>query len=246
MSKPTDFNDLLQLAGLDAVRLQVEEAKHNSANLWPEAINLQELAKKEPSAPQFIMPGWIPCGYATMFSGHGGAGKSSISLVLIVCIALGRKFYGNSVEQRKVLFLSCEDRIQVIHWRLHHICRFFGISIDVLFENLFILDLVGHDNIIYQPSRNNKPLTPIYIELSNRMKQYGAQVLVVDGISDTFDGNENSRAEPKAFVNSLLALVPPEEGALLLLGHVAKASANNAQTNEGYSGSTACESQLYK
>ncbi|MBC8017063.1 MAG: AAA family ATPase [Verrucomicrobia bacterium] len=239
MNKPTDFNDLHRLAGLDAVLSQVEAADNNSVKLWPEAVNLRELAKKEPTAPRFIMPGWLPCGYATMFSGHGGAGKSSISLVLIVCIALGRSFHGNPVEQRKVLFLSCEDRIQVLHWRLSHICRFFGVSIDILSENLSILDLVGHDNIIYQPSRKGPTLTPIYHELSGRMKEYGAQVLVVDGISDTYDGNENSRAEPKAFVNALLALVPAEEGAVLLLGHVAKSSANNAQTNEGYSGSTA-------
>jgi len=245
----TDANDLAAISGAAAVLACLEAAAlvtsgpsstaETTGDQWPEPIDLKKLSLIEPLPPKFIMPGWLPCGYATMFSGHGGAGKSSIGLILIVCMALGLDFFGNPVEQRKVLFLSCEDRIQILHWRLAHICRFFGISIEALFEHLFILDLVGHDNILYQPSRRGAALTPVYRELSNRMKQYSAQVLVVDGISDTFDGNENSRAEPKAFVNSLLSLVPAEDGALILLGHVAKASANNAQTSEGYSGSTA-------
>ncbi len=64
-----------------------------------------------------IIPDWLPCGYATL-AGHGGAGKSYIALYLAFCMAAGRDFFGVELDQRRVLYLSCEDRSDVLHWRL--------------------------------------------------------------------------------------------------------------------------------
>jgi len=62
-------------------------------------------------------------------------------------------------------------------------------------------------------------------------------VLVVDGVSDTFGGNENDRADVKQFVNALVRLMG-NDGAVILIHHVAKAAATASSTSEGYSGST--------
>jgi RecA-family ATPase len=205
--------------------------------VWPPRIDLHALSLKEPSPPRFIMDPWLPCGYATLLAGHGGVGKSGIALYLFVCIAMGLPFFGVPTERRRVLYLSCEDREEVLHWRLSRICAYLGISLSDLSGWLDIIDLVGHDTIMYQPGRDGSPLKGAYQQLSRKIKTHATQLLVVDGISDTYDGNENARAEVKAYVNALLALIPPAEGAVVLVGHVPKLVANT-NTKEGYSGST--------
>ncbi len=226
-----------------------EERAEPNARDWPDALDLDELAKREPEAPKSIMEG-VPTGYATGINGHGGAGKSQIELMRAVCIAAGVPFCGYEVARRKVLFLSCEDRTGVLHWRLTRICRYLGIDLASLNGWLEIIDLVGHDSILFNPDRyTGNAFTAAYGVLAEHMRQHENEVLVMDGIADTFGGNENSRGEVKQYINSLLALIPPDRGAVILIGHVNKATAGNGTTTEGYSGSTSwhnsCRARWY-
>jgi hypothetical protein len=207
-----------------------------SARDWPASLDLEVLAEQDPQAPQYIMEG-LPCDYATGTFGHGGAGKSQIELMRAVCIAAGVSFCGLDVKRRKVLFISCEDRADILHWRLTRICAHLGVDLARLRGWLEIVDLVGHDSILFAlDPRTGHALTAAYGILAERMREYGSEVLVLDGITDTYGGNENARGEVKRFINMLLALIPPG-GALILIGHVNKATAGGSG-GEGYSGST--------
>lgn len=212
--------------------------KTEPRSLWPAPVDLKKLSRVEPAPPNFIIPGWLPCGYATLFAGHGGVGKSGIALTLAVCLAMGLPFFGLDVGHKRVMYLSCEDREGVLHWRLSRICAYLGVKLEDLTGGLDVIDLVGHDTILFQPKPNGSALTGPYHQLAGRMKAEEIEVLMIDGISDTYDGNENARAEVKAYVNSILALVPPNDGAAILVGHVSKPFGGN-KTPEGYSGSTA-------
>jgi hypothetical protein len=206
---------------------------------WPQPIDLRALAGKEPEPPQFIVRDWLPAGYATLFAGHGGVGKSAIALHLAVCIALGRPFFGIDTERRRVGYLSCEDREGVLHWRLAHIAAHLGIQLDELAGWLDVLDLVGHDSVLWdRDPRSGATVTSAFGYLAQRIEQSQTQVLCVDGVSDTYAGNENARPDVKRYVNALLSLLP-EDGALLLIGHVNRPAAASPATSEGYSGSTA-------
>jgi hypothetical protein len=210
----------------------------NAAPHWGFALDLKALAQRPPDPPSFIVRDWLPCGYATLFAGHGGAGKSSIALHLAVCIALGRDFFGIPCQQRRVLYLAGEDRANVLHWRLWHICTYLAIDMADLRGNLKLFDLVGRDTVLWRlDPRSGHTLTGAFGELDAIRENDKTQVLIVDGVSDTFGGNENARSEVKQFVNALLSLIPID-GALLLLAHVSKPAATNSATNEGYSGST--------
>ena len=222
--------------GWDEVPLEDDAAKASQIAQWPQPLDLAALAAKSPPPPSFIIPDWMPCGYATMLSGHGGAGKSYIALALAVHIAAGIPWCGFNVRRCRVQYLSCEDRLDVLHWRLRHICEHLGLDMASLAGWLDVRDLVGHDTIIWQPEVFT---TPTYDVLAEQFRQSGAQLLLIDGITDAFGGDENSRWQVKAFVNSLLALINPNDGALLLQAHVNKMSASTNGTTEGYSGSTA-------
>jgi RecA-family ATPase len=212
-----------------------EEAQPEAA--WPEPMNLLALADIEPSPPRMIIDDWLPCGYAALLAGHGGVGKSGIALGLAACIALGRPWWGVQTTQRRALYLSCEDRTGVLHWRLARIGRHLGITLRDLHGHLEVLDLVGRDSVLWERDpRTGYTLTAAFGRLRERM--HGVELLVVDGVSDTYGGNENARSEVKRYVNALVSLIPPDTGAVLLVGHIAKPAAFNAQTTEGYSGST--------
>ena len=206
---------------------------------WPAPLDLEQLATSEPQPPRFIVPDWLPCGYPTLFAGHGGVGKSAIAKHLSVAIVIGGKFAGIVCEPRRVLYVACEDRVGVLHWRLARIARHFGISLSELAGRLEILELVGRDATLWERDpRTGTSLTPAYARLAERMRRSRAEVLVIDSLSDVYSGNENARGEVKRFVNSLVALIPADTGAVLLIGHVAKPTAANGATSEGYSGST--------
>lgn len=218
----------------------LKDAKETvAAELWPPCIDLLALDRSLPVPPNFIIPPWLPVGYLSLFAGHGGSGKSLIALMLAVCVALGLQFFGLPTSQRRVLYVSCEDRADVLHWRLKHICDFLGVRIAALAGRLDLLDLVGHQSVLYERGPlTGAALTVAYSQLAERALELSTELLILDGISDTFGGNENSKTEVKQFVNSLIGLIPPTRGAVLLIGHVAKPAASMPNTSEGYSGTT--------
>lgn len=225
--------------GIPIEALRVLADTPGEATVWPAPIDLAALARAEPSVPRMIIDDWFPCGYATLLAGHGGVGKSGIALDLAVCAALGRPFFGLAVRQCHVLYLSCEDRTRVLHWRLDRICRRHAVGLDTLAGHLDIIDLVGRDTCLWERDpRTGQTLTEAYGQLRRRVQECRNELLMVDGISDTFGGNENARTEIKRFVNALVALVSEDNGAVLLIGHVNRLTASGTPTSEGYSGST--------
>lgn len=261
MPEGADFNDLARLHGVEEVKSMIDAAirrgderadsqsdgpkdtgaqiTEEPALLWPEPLDLEALAEQDPERPKFIIADWLPVGYATLLAGHGGVGKSSIALTLAVCVAAGVPFFGLEVDRRRVLYLSCEDRKLVLHWRLRRICAHLGVDLSSLDEWLKVLDLVGRPTVLWDrdPKTGNTYL-PAFGALEDRIEASGSELVVVDGISDTFGGNENARGDVKRFVNTLVSAIDPESGAVLLVGHISKPSAANSATSEGYSGST--------
>lgn len=209
-----------------------------SSDDLPVALDLRALARSEPQPPAFIVPDWLPAGEVTLLAGHGGAGKSQIGLALAVSVALPRDWYGLSVQPRRVAYLSLEDPAPVLHWRLARLCAWHGVGMDALAGRLTVWDASAADAALLVDTRDGAVLTHVYDWLAERVRADGVQVVIIDGASDAFSGNEIARAQVRRFVRALRRLIP-RDGAVLLLAHVDKATARNAETTQGYSGSTA-------
>jgi hypothetical protein len=88
--------------------------------------------------------------------------------------------------------------------------------------HLDVLDLVGHDTVLWERDpKTGYMITTAFASLATSLER--PRLLVVDGVSDTFGSNENAQTEVKRYVNALLPL-----------GHIAKLTAANADTSEGY------------
>lgn len=203
----------------------------------PRLLDLTTLAQRDPKPPAFIVPGWLPAGEVTLFAAHGGTGKSATALRLAVCLTEGRDWHGLPVEQRCVDYVSFEDSEPVLHWRLHRICQALGVRLAELDGRLRVFDATKCGGAWYSRGQYGETgPTPAFHDGSERIGGPG-RVVMVDGSSDTFAGNENDRAQVKAFVRLLRRLIA-DDGALLLIAHVDKQAAQAGADSLGFSGST--------
>jgi RecA-family ATPase len=200
----------------------------------PQPLDLTYYADLPIRPREEIFPGLANRAVLGVFA-DGGSGKSALMLHLEVCIATGRPFFGVPTKKRKAHYLSCEDSEDIVLLRLKRICAYEGISINDLADQLEIMVLTGHDATLFDGQKR----TPAFNALGEWIKDLKSEVLLVDGIADTFGGNENDRIQVKQYLNALIALVPPERGAVIVIGHVPKADLLSTGRTANYSGSTA-------
>lgn len=215
------------------VRQQREQENEDA----PRLLDLAALAERDPEPPRFIVPDWLPAGEVTLLAAHGGTGKSAMALRLAACLASGRDFYGLRLEQRAVDFVSFEDREEVLHWRLHRTCKVLGVEIGSFAGRLRVFDGTRCLSSWFSRGEYGETgPTAAFHDIAERIGGPG-RVVIVDGSSDTFAGNENDRAQVKAFIRLLRRLIA-SDGALLLLAHVDKTAARAGADSLGFSGST--------
>lgn len=215
-----------------------------AADGFPAVSTASALAAMPPAPIGWVMEG-ISEGSVVGCFANGGTGKSYIELHRAVCLASGEPFFGLPTTKRRVLFFSCEDRINVLRLRLEHICRHLGIGLSSLEGQFYVLDMVGRNAVLFGADfRGTTGITVTFAALADLIERHGIEVLFIDSISDAFGGNENSRGDVKRFVNALLGLIPSDRGAVVLIGHVDKAAVRNGITTEGYSGSSGWNNSL--
>jgi hypothetical protein len=196
----------------------------------------------------WLWDGYIPAGALTLFGAHGGTGKSTIALMMAASAALGLPLFGLETKPVRVVFFSAEDDADTVRRRLQKVCRALDVSTALLADRLCILDATDGEPLLFDEPRTAyvdgvatvlPPTTRTYDELGRVVRDWGAELLIVDNASDAYGGDEVARKEVRQFVRALVALVRKQGGAVCLLAHIDKNAAKGFGGGESYSGSTA-------
>jgi archaellum biogenesis ATPase FlaH len=186
----------------------------------------------------------IPEGEVTLLAGHGGTGKSYIALKIAVHVAMGLALGPLATTRTRVAYFSAEDDSPELLRRLARICKSIGIEQSALEGWLYLLDVSEQDPTLFASDRSGYGGTPGLAALASFDIKEDVGLVVIDNASDTFTGEENSRAQVRSFMRSLRTQLARPNRAVLLLAHIAKAAAQSRQQygaslSDDYSGSTA-------
>ncbi len=238
----SDVGDLARAEGGDALALLLEAATEPPKpppKLKP--VSVFDVLTNPAPPPAFVWDGYLPRGVVALMGAHGGTGKSTIALMLGVCVALGSPLFGVDTEPCKVVFVSLEDGANIVRHRLAGICRAWGVNPLALHDRLHIVDGTEHPELFAAETRGAGDTTPTYRELRKLVLSEGVGLVVVDNASDAFGGDEIQRRQVRAFMRALAEVARLTDCAVMLLAHVDKNTSRNkkAEGGEGYSGSTA-------
>jgi archaellum biogenesis ATPase FlaH len=188
----------------------------------------------DPEPPhKFVVGGIVPAGALTLFSGHGGSGKSTMAIELAMHVAMGRPYLGMPVDQTNVLIMSAEDGGGVLRQRIGKLCRRHGIEPTELAKRLTVLDATS-DPILWAPlQRKSTGPTDAYNRLAQRCNTDKIGLMVVDNSSDAFSGDAFDKSGVTQFVRHLTRCVSANNGAVVLLAHVNRTTASASINSTG-------------
>lgn len=202
-----------------------------------------------------IIAGLVADEDVTLLGGHGGAGKSFLALQMACAVALGDEVLFRPTRQCRVLYYSAEDGRKRLTRRLRNIAEMFDYDAKRLKENLRVVDASELEPLYgetVEQSRFAKVLGPRadFANLQKMVEAFDAQFLIIDGASDTFDGNEIARREVRAFIKLLRRVHQHRKIGVLLNVHIDRSSARGHSTNDdGYAGSAqwhnSCRRRVY-
>lgn len=196
-----------------------------------------ELLQDPPPQRQWLVRDLIPFRGVTLFSAHGGDGKSLLALQLAVCAQLGRPWIGRETAHARAAVISCEDDREEMHRRLWDIVGADGIEPAAL-AGLELRDSVGTDTLITRWNRQDQQWedAPFAISLMNWAVQAEVRLLVLDSLYNFFSGNQLDMVAVQRFMATLATIAREIDGAVLGLWHPSQAGRSSG---DGTSGSNA-------
>ena len=194
---------------------------------------------------QWIVPDMVPRKTVTLFSGHGGVGKSLLALQLAVAAAAQASWLGKPVKAGRVLVISAEDDDDELHRRLEDILTAECLGYDDI-AGLTLRSLAGEDALLAVESQLALIQTELFRELEARAVEEGPVLIVIDTLADVYPSNENDRGKARQFVGILRGLAIRRNCAVLLLGHPSLTGLANGTGTSGSTGwHNSVRSRLY-
>lgn len=204
------------------------------------ALDLSALASVEPKPKAFVVPGLIPAGEPTLFTGMGGAGKSLFAQQVATGMVAGVVTLRLTMPNEPALYISWEDDSDQLHWRQTQICEGLGIDMAGLAGRLHLVSRRGHTgNALCTFEKDVLRETVEYRSLAKTVRDTRAKLVFLDNSAHLFPGNENHRGQVTQFVGLLSSLAHETGAGIVLIGHTNKAFSQGNEQGNQFSGSTA-------
>lgn len=218
-ARPTDFNDLHLLHGLEALKLRLDNIQPQQEQPKP-AKEPKQTPRLRTGAEirnldikmEWLIEGIIPKGAVSLLFGRGGIGKTTLALQICDAIASGGSFLNIPAEKTSVIYVDYENSLAILVDRLKK---------------------VGGEQILFwtaadSPAQLDRdPQT--YVGL---LKNHPNALLIFDTLRSAQTGDENE-SRSMALVMQTLRQLRDQGATVILLHHTRKGS------DSTYKGSTA-------
>jgi hypothetical protein len=197
---------------------------------------------------EWEVEGWIPRQEVTLLYGDGGVGKTLLAHQYATAAATGQSWMGQKTRPGRIMCFFCEDSADELQRRQVDINGVLHVAHGDL-GNLRLQSRKHSDNAlgVWDRSAGALKLTPAWHQLRNDAVAFGADVVIVDTLSDVFVGDEINRTQVNAFVKVCLGrLAAAFGGSVIALGHPSVAGKNSGSGTSGSTAwSNAVRSRLY-
>lgn len=184
---------------------------------------------------RWLVPDWVPWGRVTAIYGHGATGKTLMCQQLMTCCAIGAKWMNFTTVKLRSIGFFCEDDEAEIHRRQEQINKAYGCSMEDVDQGVRYIARLGLDNILMRYANSRGVRSPLVDDLIKEALKFGAELVVIDTVSDTFDGNEISRPEVRQYVSTLGYIAQAIGGTVVCTAHPSR---EGMRSGTGESGST--------
>jgi RecA-family ATPase len=177
---------------------------------------------------------WLPVGACTGLFGDGGLGKSLLAKQIATAIATGSPLFGLATKQAKVLAFYCEDDAPELARRQQSVCSGMNIPVSAV-DGYFYQSRFGVESLLGSIDKRTGAFVAnqLYAAIRQKAQDVGARLIILDNILHLFGADINDPGAVTRFMALMNRLALEIDGAVLLLGHIAKAE------NSKFSGTTA-------
>lgn len=234
-SKPTDFNDLMALEGVDRVKQQIsQQTKVSTPRTRFEFSRVDSLAIED---IDFVIDGYLESDSLDLIFGEPGCGKSFVSIDMACCVATGTPWHGHEVKKGLVIYIAGEGHNGLAKrfkaWEVAH-----GVSLA--------------NAPLYKSHRAAQLYDmTVAIEVAESVKSISdaegvvPALIIVDTVARNMGGDENSTKDMNQFIEHLDALLRhPYKSAVMLVHHSGKASPGQARGSTALRGALDAEYQV--
>jgi phage/plasmid primase-like uncharacterized protein len=192
-SKPTDFNDLHTLQGIEAVKEQIERVALPAIDKL--AFEFTRADSLELTEIKWVVDDYIEADSLAQVFGDPGGGKSFVAIDLACCVATGKPWHGHDVKQGSVFYIAGEGH-------------------NGLARRLKAWQIGNGTSLANVPLYKSHRAAQLYdateaAVVAESIKQLSAEancipsMIVIDTLARNHGGDENSTQDMNAFIQHL-------------------------------------------
>jgi RecA-family ATPase len=232
------LNHIDQTEAETRAKAEQEMADGRNGNpLWfkPFAVG-GDFNPREIETRDWLSQGLLLCCHVTLLISPGGVGKSTLSMLIAVAVALGRKdlIPGRDVTKSgNVLVVNSEDDLSEMKRRLAGILTGHEIDADKLAGKLHIESLYGRSGLLAASDEGGGISDGnLFKQLVEFCNENSIKLIVIDPLVGFHDANENDNGVMEKVATTLRRVARTTGAAVLAVHHTRKAQGSETHAGD--------------